>query len=145
MDLASRKSIARVVAGPAAPVVRADPRGLLWTAAGEPKLRAWRAANLSPGPQVNLAARVLDFDLSPEAPLACACLEGGLVQFADLAAGKAFEPVRAGVDVSAVRFRRDGRVALVACPAESLLRVFDTPSRRVMTELPLALRPDHLS
>ncbi len=144
VDLGSRQTLARIVVGPAAPVVRADPRGLLWTAAGEPKLRAWREANLRPGPQVNLAARVLDFDLSPEAPLACVCLEGGLVQFADLAAGKAFEPIHAGVDVSAVRFRRDGRVALVACPTEALLRVFDTPSRRIMTELPLALRPDHL-
>jgi hypothetical protein len=144
VDLAARKAVARVVVGQGAPVVRTDPRGFLWSAAGEPKLRSWHADGLRSGHQLNLAARVLDFDLSPVAPLACACLEGGFVQFADLAAGKVFEPVRAGQDASAVRFRRDGRVALVACRGESLLRIFDTPSRRIMTELPLALRPDQL-
>jgi hypothetical protein len=144
VDLLSRRSVARVFVGKSRPLVRAGLRGLLWTTAGEPKLRAWHADALRPGPQVNLAARVVDFDLSPLAPLACACLEGGLVQFADLAAGKVYQPVRAGVDASAVRFRRDGRVALVACPSESLLRVFDTPSRQLMIELPLALRPDYL-
>ncbi len=144
VDLAVRKVVARVVVGSGAPVVHTDPRGFIWSAASEPKLRGWHADGLRPGPQLNLAARALDFDLSPVAPLACACLEGGLVQFADLTDGKVFEPVRAGVDASAVRFRRDGRVALVACRGESLLRIFDTPSRRIMTELPLALRPDHL-
>jgi DNA-binding beta-propeller fold protein YncE len=144
VDLAARKVVARVVVGQGAPVVRAAPRGFLWSSAGEPKLRAWHAEGLRPGPQLNLAARALDFDLSPVAPLVCVCLDGGFVQFADLASGKAFEPVRCGADASAVRFRRDGRVVMVACRGESLLRVFDTPSRRIMTELPLALRPDQL-
>ena len=144
VDLGARKSVARVSIGQGAPVLRTDPRGLLWTAAGESKLHSWNADSLRAGRQINLAARVADFDLSPAAPLACACLEGGLVQFADLASGKVSEPVRAGQDASAVRFRRDGRVALVACHGESLLRVFDTPTRRIMTELPLALHPEHL-
>jgi len=144
VDLAARKTVARVFVGQGAPVVRTDPRGLLWSAASEPKLRGWHADGLRPGPQLNLAARALDFDLSPVAPLACVCLEGGFVQFADLAAGKVFEPVRCGADASAVQFRHDGRVAMVACRGESLLRIFDTPSRRIMTELPLALRPDQL-
>jgi hypothetical protein len=144
VDLAARKVVARVFVGQGAPVVRTDPRGFLWSAAGEPKLRAWHADGLRPGPQLNLAARALDFDLSPVAPLACVCLEGGFVQFADLASGKVSEPVRCGADASAARFRQDGRVVMVACRGESLLRVFDTPSRRIMTELPLALRPDQL-
>ena len=144
VDLTTRKSVTRVVIGQGTPILHADLRGLLWATAGESRLRAWNAESLRPGRQINFAARVVDFDLSPIAPLACACLEGGVVQFADFSTGKVSEPVRAGQDASAVRFRRDGRVVLVACRAESLLRVFDTPSRRIMTELPLALHPDHL-
>jgi YVTN family beta-propeller protein len=143
VDLAHGKSVARVVAGTGNPVVRKDHRGFIWTSAGDAKLHAWSAGNLRPMAQVSLAARAIDFDVAPALPLACVCLEGGLAQFVDLAAGKAFAPVRLGAEATAVRFRWDGRVAMVALRKESLLSVIDAAARRIMTELPLALRPDH--
>lgn len=143
VDLTRRKTTARAAAGSGNLVVRKDHRGFIWTAAGDPRLHAWGAGNLHLIAQVGLAARAIDFDVAPNEPLACVCLEGGLAQFVDLAAGKAFEPVPLGAEATAVRFRWDGRVAMVALRDESLLSVLDAPSRRVMTELPLALRPDH--
>ena len=147
-DLTARRLSARILTGRGQPVARTivhpKVRGQLWTAAGEPFLRSWSETKLAASGQVAMAGRVRDFDICPETAIACACLEGGLVQFVDLAAGRAWEPAKAGSDASWVRFRDDGRVALVACRSESLLRVFDTESRQVMTELPLALRPDHL-
>jgi len=143
VDLTRRRTTARAAAGSGNLVVRKDHRGFIWTAAGDPKLHAWSAGNLHLIAQVGLAARAIDFDVAPNEPLACVCLEGGLAQFVDLAAGKAFEPVSLGAEATAVRFRWDGRVAMVALRDESLLSVLDAASRRVMTELPLALRPDH--
>ena len=143
VDLTLRKTVARATAGTGKLVVRKDRRGFIWTSAGDPKLHAWSAANLRPTAQVSLAARVIDFDVAPDKALACACLEGGLAQFVDLAAGKAFEPVRLGAEATAVRFRWDGGVAMVALRNKSVLSVLDAASRRIMTELPLALRPDH--
>jgi WD40 repeat protein len=143
VDLTLRKTVARATAGTGNPLVRKDHRGIIWTSAGDPRLHAWNAANLKPMAQVSLAARAIDFDVAPGKPLACVCLEGGLAQFVDLTAGKAFEPVRLGAEGTAVRFRWDGRVAMVALRNASLLSVIDAESRRVMTELPLALRPDH--
>lgn len=144
VDLASRKIVARAVVGTGNPVARKDRRGFIWTSAGDARLHAWSTGNLRPMAQVGLAARVIDLDVAPDRALACACLEGGLAQFVDLAAAKASEPVKLGAEATAVRFRWDGRVALVALRNESLLSVLDTASRRIMTELPLALRPDHL-
>jgi len=143
IDLTLRKTVARAIAGTGNPVVRKDHRGFIWSSAGDAKLHAWSAGNLRPMTQVSLAARAIDFDVAPEKPLACVCLEGGLAQFVDLAAGKAFEPVKLGADATAVRFRWDGRVAMVALRTESLLSVLEASSHRIMTELPLALRPDH--
>jgi YVTN family beta-propeller protein len=143
VDLTAGKTVARVVIGTANPVVRKDHRGFIWTSAGDPKLHAWSAGGLRPVAQVGLAARVVDFDVAPSQPLACACLEGGLAQFVDLVKGKASEPLRLGGEATAVRFRWDGRIAMAALRDQSLLSVLDAPSRQVMTELPLALRPDH--
>jgi YVTN family beta-propeller protein len=144
VDLTLRKTVARVVTGTGNPVVRKDHRGIIWSSAGDPKLHAWSANNLKPMAQVSLAARAIDFDVAPGKPLACVCLEGGLAQFVDLAAGKAFEPLQLGAEATAVRFRWDGRVAMATLRSASLLSIIDAGSRRIMTELPLALRPDHL-
>lgn len=143
VDLKLRKTVARATAGVGDLVVRKDHRGFLWTTAGDARLRAWSAGNLKPMTQVSLAARAIDFDVAPDKPLACACLEGGLAQFIDLAAGKAFEPLKLGAEATAVHFRWDAQIAMVALRNQSLLSVIDSASRRVMTELPLALRPDH--
>jgi DNA-binding beta-propeller fold protein YncE len=51
--------------------------------------------------------------------------------------------LKLGADATAIRFRWDGRIAMAALRSQSLLTVLDAASRRIMTELPLALRPDH--
>ena len=71
VDLTLRKTVARATAGAGNLVVRKDHRGIIWTSAGDPKLRAWSAANLRPMAQVSLAARAIDFDVVPGTPLAC--------------------------------------------------------------------------
>jgi DNA-binding beta-propeller fold protein YncE len=148
VDLAARRSTARIGVGRGVPILRKDPRGLLWTAAGETRLRAWRASSLQPAGTLNFAARVVDFDFAThnvtKKVLLCASLEGGLVQFAEPATGRVGESVRCSAATATIRFRQDGRVALVTSPAAQLLTVVDWASGRIMTELPLPLQPAHL-
>jgi len=143
VDLTARKTVGQVAIGAGNPVLRKDHRGIIWSSASEARLHGWSANGLRPVAQVGMAARVIDFDVAEGQPLACACLEGGLAQLVDLAKGRAFEPVRLGGDATSVLFRRDGRTVMVARRNDALLSVLDTSSQQIMTELPLALRPDH--
>jgi DNA-binding beta-propeller fold protein YncE len=148
VDLAAARSTAHIVVGHGVPVLRKDPRGVLWTAAGETRLRAWKPGSLQPAGTLNFAAHVVDFDFATHTDtkkvLLCASLEGGLVQFAEPATGRVSEAVRCAAPTSTIRFRRDGRVALTTSPAARLLTVVDAASRRIMAELPLPLEPAHL-
>jgi hypothetical protein len=65
------------------------------------------------------------------------------VWLADLAARRLSGPLREG-DFGAVQFRSDGKVLLAANRGERLLSLFDASSGRLLTHLPVSLRPDNL-
>ncbi len=65
------------------------------------------------------------------------------VWLADLAAPRVSGPLREG-DFGAVQFRSDGKVLLAANRGERMLSLFDAPSGRLFTHLPVSLRPDNL-
>lgn len=67
----------------------------------------------------------------------------GTVSFLDLAAGRTRGTVRAGEDTGEVRFRLDGKIALVADLGRRVLCLLDTVTGQVLTNLQIAVKPEH--
>ena len=65
------------------------------------------------------------------------------IRFIDLAARRLGSPVGHG-GFGDLRFLADGRTLIAANPAERQLSLYDVASTRLITNLPLAVRPDHL-
>jgi DNA-binding beta-propeller fold protein YncE len=91
-----------------------------------------------------LAPDATDFDLSPYRDR-CAVAYGraGSVQMFDLKTGAAGPIVKIADEVGALRFRSDGDALLVANLSARMLSVLEAPGGRVITNLPLAVRPDN--
>jgi DNA-binding beta-propeller fold protein YncE len=122
----------------AEPVTVIAAHGELWTLLrGEPRLAPAGSAG------VTLPAQPVAMDISPKAPLACVTLEDSSVVFIDLKARRTLGSVKLDDKLGAVRFRSDGKLALVAGRGRRLLNLIDVDSRRLYTQLPLALCPDH--
>jgi hypothetical protein len=65
------------------------------------------------------------------------------VWLVDLGARQVSGPLKEG-DFGAVQFRSDGKILLAANRGERLLSLFDAASGRLLTHLPVSLRPDNL-
>ena len=65
------------------------------------------------------------------------------VRLVDFDARRVRDPLKEG-DFGAVQFRFDGKVRLAANRGERLLSLFDAASGRLLTHLPVSLRPDNL-
>lgn len=89
-----------------------------------------------------LPGRPVAFDIARESLTACIGLEGGVVAFAALEERIVHPPRLLEDRVGQVRFRSDGRVAVAAGLERRQLIVLDTATRQVMTQLPLAVRPE---
>ena len=126
--------------------MRMSPGGSdLWVLASDPRqlsrvsLDSFRLAG-----QIPLPSDPMDIDLSPDGGLAA--VSGGadgLVSLLDLRTGKARKPVHAAEVAGSVRFRPDGKQLLVADPARRVLAFLEAPSGRVITNLALAIKPEH--
>jgi DNA-binding beta-propeller fold protein YncE len=92
--------------------------------------------------KIPLAEEPLDFGLSSDGKIAAVC-GGSTVRFVDLNAQRISSPLAEG-DFGAVRFRGDGKMLVAADRGSRLLWLWDAPAQRLMTKLPLAVRPDHL-
>lgn len=68
---------------------------------------------------------------------------GSTVRLVDLAGPHLGRPLAQG-DFGAVRFLSDGRTLIAADRAARLLSLFDVSSSRLITNLPVAVRPDNL-
>ena len=129
---------------PAEPLTAIRRGSTLWCLLRNPhQLLPISLDSLRPGPAIPLPAAPVAFDISSAAPLACVSLEGGALVFADLDARLAHPPRLIDDSLGAVRFRADGKAAFAAGLNRHQLIVLDVPSRAVMTQLPLALAPDH--
>lgn len=117
----------------------------LWVLCGDPRqLARVTLERFQAGANIPLPAAPVDFDLSPDGRL-CAVSYGtaGLAGFLDLQAGRAREPVHAGAEVGTVRFRFDGKQLLAADLGRRLVSILEAPSGKVITNLPVALKPEH--
>jgi hypothetical protein len=88
----------------------------------------------------------------PEEPVAFAIDPGGRfaavssrasVRLVDLNTGHVGDPLGAG-EYGTVQFRTDGRMLIAADRGERRLSLYDVAAARLMTHLPLAVRPDNL-
>jgi YVTN family beta-propeller protein len=119
--------------------------GDLWVLASDPRqlsrvsLDRFRLAG-----QIALPGDPVDFDISPDGELAA--VSGGaegIVCVLNLRAGTARKPVHAAELAGSVRFRPDGKQLLLADLARRVLSFLEAPSGRVVTNLALAIKPEH--
>jgi len=96
-----------------------------------------------------------DFDVSPDgATVAISSGAGCSITFVDVANHRSFSPMRTSGEIGLVRFQpphgnaaraqSDSRQLIAANVSQRMLSIFDVPRRRLMVNLPLAVRPDHL-
>jgi YVTN family beta-propeller protein len=96
-----------------------------------------------------------DFDISPDGNTAAVSSGSGCsLTFVDLAARKAFAPVRTAGEIGLVRFQpyhgdaarahSDSEQLIAADRTQRMLSIFHVPSRRLIVNLRLSVRPDHL-
>jgi DNA-binding beta-propeller fold protein YncE len=95
-----------------------------------------------PTPSDSKWAGPVDFAIAPDGKTA-AVSDGGAVRLIDLASGRVGDPLGEG-DFGAVRFRFDGRTVIAADRGERRLSLYDVASSRLITHLPVAVRPDNL-
>jgi len=94
--------------------------------------------------RVKLPAEPVDFDLSVDgAAAAVVFTEERSVGFLDLAKSGAAKYYPAGDDARAVRFRLDGKLALVANRSARMLTVLDAKTGALLVRLPLAVEPEN--
>jgi DNA-binding beta-propeller fold protein YncE len=92
-----------------------------------------------------LAADPVDFDVSRDgALLAVSHGASQSISIIDAARQQALPIIHAGGDIGSVRFRSDSRQLIAANLSERLLSFFQTHDRRLIVNLPLAVRPDRL-
>lgn len=139
VDFLQRKRMRTIKLG-GEPVAARESQGALWC------LLRGSQPQIAPleGRGIPLPAQPIDFDVSSKAPLACATLANGTVVFVDLKARRALPPVALGEGLGQVRFRSDGNLVLIAERVKRQLTVLDSATRSIVTQLPLALSPDHV-
>jgi len=101
------------------------------------------AASLSVIRRFKVDGEPLDFDVSRTGHIAVLTGVPGVVELLNLSTG---QRTRAQMPdpVSALRFRDDGKLLLLARPQDRSITAIDVPSLRIIAELPLAMQPDNL-
>ena len=113
-------------------VLARDPRALLRIALD----------SLQVSQRIALPEEPLSFDIAAGGKTAAISF-GSSFRFVDLESGKLSEPSGAG-DYGVVRFRGDGRWLIAADRAGPRLSIYDVESTQLISNLPLAVRPDNL-
>jgi len=119
--------------------------GTLYVLCSEPKrLVAVALDQMRIDWKVDLAASPRDLDISADGNLlAISHGEAGLITFVDLARHQAFVPVAASGEIGLIRFQYS-RQLIAANLSERMLSVYHAPTRKLIVNLPIAVRPDHL-
>ncbi len=98
--------------------------------------------SLTPEWRVPLKSDVEDFAIAPNANVA-AISGGGAVRLVNLATRTVSDPLGEG-DFGAVRFLSDSKTLIAADRGERRLSLYDVASSKLITHLPVAVRPDNL-
>ncbi len=103
---------------------------------------------------IPLPEEPVDFDISPDGTTAAISSGAGCsITFVDLVNWRIFPPVASTGEIGLVRFQpyhsadraqSDSRQLIAANVSQRMLSMYDVPSRRLVVNLPLAVRPDHL-
>lgn len=93
-----------------------------------------------------LPADPVDLEISPDrATLAVSYGAARALSFIDLAQRKIFPPVSTPGDIGAIRFGPfDSHQLIAANLSARMLSVYHVPARKLIVNLPLSVRPDHL-
>jgi YVTN family beta-propeller protein len=95
--------------------------------------------------QTALPADPLDFDIDPTGRLAAVSyVQQHDLSLIDLQAGSAAQPMATSGQTGTVRFQSDSRALIASNLSEHMLSIYDIPSRQLVVNLPLAVRPDNL-
>lgn len=117
--------------------------GRLWCLmADPPRLVPVDLEPLRMRPAIPLPRRPLSFDIADAEPRACIALEGGEVVFIHLGSNLVLPPRLVDDRLGAVRFRSDGKMAIVAGLDRRQLILLDPQTRDVIVQLPLAIVPE---
>ncbi len=118
----------------------------LWVAAREPRqLIRLGADGLHAEAHIPLAAEPRDLDIARDGARAAVSFgPEGWLAILNLATKKTEHAIRLGRALGAARFQSNGRNLLVANLQDRQLTIIDVASGRVVTHLPLAVRPDNL-
>lgn len=93
---------------------------------------------------LDLPADPVDFDIAADgATLAISHGAARAITFLDPARRQAYPMVEAPGEIGLVRFQYSEQL-IAANVSERMLSIYDTASRRLVVNLPLAVRPDHL-
>lgn len=140
-----RRTRGAQIEGPLAGVRFDESTGRLWAAAGNPpRLVSVDAETLRLSRPILLPSRPIQFDIAAGGSLGAATVESGEVVFVDLAGGRLTGMVSLRSALGGVRFRSDGKAVIAADLDRRLVCIIDPSRRRLMVELPLALRPDRM-
>ncbi len=147
IDIASMAVTRHVQVAPAALAMRLDPNlSSIWVLCHTSrKVVQVSLGTFRVGRQIPLPHEPTDFDLSEYTNL-CAVAFGtlGSVSLIDLKSDQVQQPVHLSTALGAIRFRSDGKALIVADLGNRMLSFLQTPGGRIMSQLPLAVRPDQL-
>ncbi len=157
IDIGRMEAGRHVQAAPSAITMGLEESGeQLWVLSGAARrLVRIPTGSLRAESQIALPAAPVDFDLSGGGPgrpkqywndtnlAAISYGPAGSVQVLDRKSGVLGPMVRVASEMGEVRFRSDGRAVLGANLAGRMLSLVSAPESRVITHLPLAVRPDH--
>lgn len=114
----------------------------LWALCREPSaLVEIPLKSFRPARRIPLPAPPDAFDLSADGKAAVASRSGRSITIAALARGAVERVIPAGAEVSLVRFRGDGRLAIAGSAPDRSLAIFDVASGRTVVRLPVPLAP----
>ena len=95
-----------------------------------------------------------DFDMSPDGNTAAISSTSGCsLTFIDVANRRSFPALRTTGEIGLVRFQprhdatraeSDSRQLIAANVSQNMLSIYDVPRRKLIVNLPLAVRPDHI-
>jgi len=92
-----------------------------------------------------LPADPSDMELSPDGlTLAVSYGAAGSISFVDLSRRRALSSVPAAGEIGMLRYQSDSRQLIAANLSERMLCVYQVPSRKLVVNLPVSVRPDHL-
>ncbi len=145
VDVATLKVSRKVRVGREAHSMRLDPDSeSMWVACTNPRqLVRVPLDSLHAGPGIPLRADPVDFDIARDGSAAAVAFgAAGSVAVLDLGGGSS-HTAAAGIHVSHVQFRSDGRVLLAGDAGSRSILVLEPGTGRTVVNLPIAVRPDH--